>query len=97
MKFRRPSLQWLDEGSMVHCEATDAVDHSGGVVIDGMVTRTCQATGEALLIPMRNHRSQVGRITGDTGKAVEDERASEGSEVVMKRGNVRGAKGPCCL
>ena len=41
MKFRRPSLQWFGEGSMVHCEATDAVDHSGGVVIDGMVTRTC--------------------------------------------------------
>ena len=40
---------------------------------------------------MRNHWSQVGRITGDTGKAVEGERASEGSEVVMKRGNARGA------
>ena len=97
MKFRRPSLQCLGEGNMVHCESTDAVGHSGGVVIDGMVTRTCQATGEALLIPMRNHRSQVGRITGDTGKAVEDERASEGFEVVLKRGNARGAKGPCCL
>ena len=41
MKIRRPSLQCLGEGNMVHCEATDAVDHSGGVVIEGMVTRTC--------------------------------------------------------
>jgi hypothetical protein len=41
MKLRRSSLQWLGEGSMIYREPTDAVDHSGGVVIDGMVTRTC--------------------------------------------------------
>jgi len=34
------------------------------------------------------------RITGDTGKAVEDERESEGSIVAVKRSNVRGAKRP---
>ena len=28
---------------------------------------------------------------------MEDERVSEGLIVAMKRGNVRGAKGPCCL
>ena len=40
---------------------------------------------------------QGSRITGDTGKAVEGERESEGSVVAMKRSNFRGAKGPCCL
>lgn len=64
---------------------------------DGTVTRTCQATGEALLVPARNCRSKVGRITGDTGKSVEDERVAAGSVVAMKRSNVRGAKGPCHL
>jgi len=29
------------EGNMAHRELTDAVVHSDGVVIDGMVTRTC--------------------------------------------------------
>jgi hypothetical protein len=37
------------------------------------------------------------RIIGDTGKAVDDERESEGSTVAMKRSKVRGAKRPCCL
>jgi hypothetical protein len=38
---RRPSRQRLGEGNMDHREQTDAMGHSGGVVIDGMVTRTC--------------------------------------------------------
>jgi hypothetical protein len=37
------------------------------------------------------------RITGETGKSVEDEKASEGFIVAKKRSNVRGAKEPCCL
>ena len=41
MKPRRPSRQRLGEGSMVHREQTEAMEHSGGVVIEGMVTRTC--------------------------------------------------------
>jgi hypothetical protein len=61
------------------------------------VTRTCQATGEAFLVPGRNRRSKVGRITGDTGKAAEDEKVAAGSVVATKRSNVRGAKGPCHL
>ena len=61
---------------------------------DSTVTRTCQATGEALLVPARNRRSKVGRITG---KSAEDERVAAGSVVAMKRSNVRGAKGPCHL
>src|SRR5271170_6911837 len=64
---------------------------------DSTVTRTCRATGEALLVPARNRRSQVGRITGQTGKSAEDERVAAGSAVAMKRSNVRGAKGPCHL
>src|ERR1700682_1337776 len=61
---------------------------------DSTVTRTCQATGEALLVPARNRRSKVGRITGETGKSAEDERVAAGSVVAMKRSNVRGAEGP---
>ena len=69
---------------------------SDGVIIDGMVTRTCEATGETRLIPTRNCRSKIGRITGDPGKATDDERESDGRVVARKRVNARGAKGPCC-
>jgi hypothetical protein len=41
--------------------------------------------------------SWVGRITGATGKSADDERVEDGSVVAMKRSNVRGARGPCCL
>ena len=64
---------------------------------DSTVARTCRATGEALLVPARNRRSRVGRITGETGKSAEDERVAAGSAVAVKRSNVRGAKGPCHL
>ena len=37
----KPSQHFNGEGSMTHRETTDAVGHSGGVVIDCMVTRTC--------------------------------------------------------
>jgi len=60
------------------------------------VTRTCRATGEAVLVPPRNRRSKVGHITGTPGKLAEDETVAAGSVVVMKRGNSRGTKGPCC-
>ena len=64
---------------------------------DSTVARTSRATGEALLVPARNRRSKVGRITGKTGKSAEDERVAAGSAVARKRRNVRGAKGPCHL
>src|SRR5271163_2320398 len=64
---------------------------------DSTVTRTCRATGEALLVPRRNHRSRVDRITGSTGKSIEGERVTDGFEVALRRGNSRGAKEPCCL
>jgi hypothetical protein len=51
---------------------------------DSTVTRTCRATGEALLVPARNHRSKVGRITGKTGKSAEDERVAARSAVASR-------------
>jgi len=35
---------------------------------DSTVTRADRATGEAVLVPVRNGWSKVGSITGDTGK-----------------------------
>src|ERR1039457_7276919 len=81
-------------GSRNLIEAAPALRRGGS---DSTVTRTYRATGEALLVPRRNHRSRVDRITGSTGKSIEGERGADGSEVVLKRGNSRGAKGPCCL
>src|ERR1700746_2654377 len=43
---------------------------------DSTVARTCQATGETLLAPGRNHRSRVDRITGLTGKSIDGERVA---------------------
>jgi hypothetical protein len=48
----------------------------GGILLrrggrDSTVTRTCGATGKAVLVPVRKDWSKVSRITGDTGKAVE--------------------------
>src|SRR5215472_1811936 len=40
--------------------------------------------------------SWVGPITGSTGKWADDERVTDGPVVARKRGNARGAKGPCC-
>lgn len=60
------------------------------------MTRTCQATGQTFLVPGRNRRSNVGRITGKRGRRPET-RAGGRSVVAMKRSNVRGAKGPCHL
>src|SRR5204863_1376410 len=58
--------------------------------------RTHRATGEALLVPARKGGSWVGRITGSTGKSADDERVADGPVVAVRRGNARGAKGPCC-
>ena len=49
------------------------------------MARTCQATGEALLVPPRNWRSKVGHITGGSGKLAEDERVADGFVVAMNR------------
>jgi len=60
------------------------------------VTRACRATGETVLVPSRNRWSRVGRITGNTGKAADGETVAVRLGVAKKRGNARGAKGPCC-
>jgi len=60
------------------------------------VTRTCQATGETVLVPPRNRWSRVGHITGETGKVADDETVEDGLVVAKNRSNVRGAKEPCC-
>jgi len=60
------------------------------------VTRTRQATGETVLAPSRNRRRKVGRITGEPGKSTEGKTVAAGPVVAEKRGNARGAKGPCC-
>jgi hypothetical protein len=92
----RPSPQ--PEGRRQHepaqTDRSDGTLRRGGS--DSTVTRTRRATGEALLVPQRNRRSQVGPITGEPGKWAEDERVEDGPVVARKRGNARGARGPCC-
>src|SRR5262245_3299773 len=63
---------------------------------DSTVTRTRRATGEALLAPPRNRRNGVGPITSAPGKWADGEWVTDGPGVATKRGNARGAKGPCC-
>ncbi len=63
---------------------------------DGTGARTRRATGEALLVPPRKRWSKRCPITSAPGKWVADERVAEGPGVARKRGNARGAKGPCC-
>jgi len=84
------------EGSTARRRPIDAMGRSGGVVSDSTATRTQLATGEALLVPTGNGGSWVSPITGSTGKWADDERVTDGSVVASKRGNARGAKGPCC-
>src|SRR3954447_26139998 len=84
------------EGSMAHRNPIDAVGCSGGVVSDGTTTRTHQATGETLLVPTRKGGSWVGRMTGNTGKAADEERVTPPMVVAATQGNARGPKEPCC-
>src|SRR5437867_7351182 len=93
---RRPSGRLLREGNMGRRRLADAAAHSGGAGSDSTVTRRHPATGETLLVPPRNRRNQVGRITGAPGKAADGERVADGPGVARKRGKARGAKGPCC-
>ena len=93
-KPRKPSRQLNGEGSMNNRKLTETIDSFRRGGSDGMQTRTLQLTGEAFLVPARNRWSQVDRITGNTGKSVDDEKVAEGSVVAVKRGNARGAKGP---
>ena len=84
------------EGNTGRRSLADAAVRSGGAWSDSTVTKTHRATGEALLVRLRNQRRQVGRITGGPGKSADGERVADGSGVATKRGNARGAKGPYC-
>jgi hypothetical protein len=67
-ELRRPSFLSFGEGSKV-CRRLDvAAKLSGGVFDGGTVTRTREATGEALHVPGRNSRRKTASITDDTGK-----------------------------
>src|SRR5271157_2944022 len=88
---RRAKAAW---GSRNLTDAAPSLRRGGS---DSTVARTCRATGEALLVPARNRRSRVDRITGSTGKSIEGERVTDGFAVALRRGNARGAKEPCCL
>src|ERR1039458_10085420 len=60
---------------------TDAASRSRRGGSDSTVTRTCQATGEALLVPARNHRSKVDRQGGKD----EMTKASNGLQDLRRR------------
>jgi hypothetical protein len=95
-KPRRLSVCFLREGSRDRRSLADAATPLRRGASDGTVTRTRRANGEALLVPPRNRRSRVGRITGCPGKSADDERVADGPARARKRGNARGATGPCC-
>ena len=95
-KTRKPSLQLEGEGKMDRRKLDDTVESFRRGGSDSMVTRTNQATGEALLVPGRNLWSKVDSITVNSGKWIEGERVADGFVVAMNRSNVRGAKEPCC-
>ena len=67
------------EGSMGRRNLTNTAPSPWRGGSDSTVARTCRATGEALLVPVRNHRRRVDRITGSTGKSVDGERVADGS------------------
>ena len=81
------ACNWKGEGSKRHWTLADTMSSLRRGGSGGTETRTREATGEALLLPRRNGRSKVGRITGDPGKAVEEERVAEGSVVAKTQGN----------
>jgi hypothetical protein len=74
---------------------TDAAERSGGA----LATARWQGHIKQLEKPSSSQGEIHGaenRITGNTGKSVDDERVAEGPVVATKRGNARGAKRPCC-
>jgi len=95
-EIRRPSACEAREGRRDRRSLADAAGPLRRGGSGGTVTRTRRATGEALLVPPGKGRSPVGRITGAPGKSADDERVADGPVVARKRGNARGAKGPCC-
>jgi hypothetical protein len=96
-KPRRPSRCRAGEGSRVRRSLADAAGPLRRGGSGSTVTRAQRATGEALLVPSRNRRKRVSPITSAPGKWADGERVADGPGVARKRGNARGAMGPCCL
>src|SRR4030095_10863158 len=90
------AVDYPAKGNTGRRSLADAAARSGGAWSDSTVRQAHRATGETLLVLLRNQRSQVGRITGGPGKSSDGERVADGFVVATKRGNARGAKGPCC-
>ena len=86
----------MGEGGMGRRKLAGAAGHSGGV------RATAREQGRVVQLEKPSSSrgeirgSWVGPITGSTGKWADDERVAEGPGVAMRRGNARGAKGPCC-
>src|SRR3989441_3740371 len=95
-RFRRSSAYFTREGSRDRRSLADATTSLRRGVSDGTAPRTRQAAGETLLVPPRNRRSRVGRITGSPGKAADGERVAGGPAEAMERGEGRRRGGACC-
>ena len=94
---RRPSWQWLRRRQ----HGSSRTDRSDGTLRRGGYRRH----GDKDVLsnwrdpprPGEKSTEQGRPYNRYTGKAAEGERESDGSIVASKRGNARGAKGPCCL
>jgi len=93
--LQRPNPPGWGEGSMERRRLTEAARSSGGAVA------TARGPGHVKQLEKpSSSRGEIygaeSRITGNTGKSADGERVTEGPAVARKRGNARGAKGPCC-
>ena len=87
----------LAKAEWLIAKLTDAIGHSGGVVIDGMVAKDVLSNWRGPPRPGEKSAEQGRPYNRQTGKAAEGERASDGSVIATTRGNARRARGPCCL
>ena len=85
------------EGSMTSRGLTEAACHSGGVVKGQHGDKGMSSNWRNRPRPIEKSVEQVSRITGEPGKSAEGETAAARLAVATKRGNARGAKGPCCI
>jgi hypothetical protein len=94
---RRPSWQWLwrrQHGSS-RTDRSDGTLRRGGYRRHG--DKDVLSNWRDPPRPGEKSTEQGRPYNRYTGKAAEGERESDGSIVASKRGNARGAKGPCCL
>jgi hypothetical protein len=80
-RIRRLNPLVRDEGSMAYHGLTEAACPLRRGGRGSTVARTCRATAETVLVPLRNRWSKVDRITGTTGKAIEGETVAARSVV----------------